>query len=130
MKSISRVTNSYVMTATLLAVIVGSLCFSAGEGLRLRPFANPTHSQVEESGTVKDAGESTQVSLSKYGPLDVPTQAQKRSKRHSLELASGTSARTESAFTPIASSFHHEPDAVKPFPFVASRLGRAPPLNT
>lgn len=130
MKSLSRVTNSSVMTATLLAVIVGSLCFSVGEGMRLRPFPNPTHSQVEESGTVKDAGELNQVSLSKYGPLDVPTQVQKRSKRHALELASGTSARSQSSFTPIASPFHYEPHTVKAFPFVASRLGRAPPLST
>lgn len=130
MKSISRVTNSYVMTATLLAVVVGSLCFSAGEGMRLRPFPNPTHSQVEDSSTVKDTGELNEVSRSKYGPLDVPTQTQKRSKRHALELAAGTSARSQSSFTPIASSFHYEPDAIKPFRFVASRLGRAPPLNT
>ena len=130
MKLFSRLTNSYVITATLLAVIVGSLCFSVGEGLRLRPFPDLAYSQVEDSGTVKDAGESNQFSLAKYGPLDVPTQTQKRSKRHALELASGTSARTQSAFTATTSSFHYEPDVVKPFRFVATRLGRAPPLNT
>lgn len=130
MKLFSRLTNSYVITATLLAVIVGSLCFSVGEGLRLRPFPDLAHSQVEDSGTVKGAGESNQFSLAKYGPLDVPTQTQKRSKRHALELASGTSARTQSAFTATTSSFHYEPDVVKPFRFVATRLGRAPPLNT
>jgi len=130
MKSLSRLTNSYAMTAALLVVIVGSLCFSVGEGLRLRPFPNPTQSQIEDSSTVKDAGESNQVSLSKYGPLDVPTQTQKRSKRHALELASGTSARTQSAFISTTSSSQYEPDTLKSFPFVASRLGRAPPLNT
>lgn len=118
------------MTATLLAVIVGSLCFSAGEGLRLRPFPKPTHSQVDDSSTVKDAGDLNQVSLAKYGPLDVPTQAQKRSKRQALELASGISARSQPAFTRIISSFQYEAAGIKSFPFVASRLGRAPPLNT
>lgn len=130
MKSLSRMTNSYVMTATLLAVIIGSLCFSAGEGLRLRPFPNATSALTEDSGTVKDAGESIQVSLAKYGPLDVPTQIQKRSKRPALELASGTSARTRTTFTSTSSSFQYEPDSVKASRFVASRLGRAPPLNT
>ena len=130
MKLFSRLTNSYVMTATLLVVIIGSLCFSVGEGLRLRPFPDLAHSQVEDSGAVKDAGESNQFSLAKYGPLDVPTQVQKRSKRHALELASGTSARTQSAFEPTTISFNYEPFVIKPFRFVASRLGRAPPLNT
>lgn len=130
MKSLSRMTNSYVMTATLLAVIIGSLCFSVGEGLRLRPFPNPTSAQTEDSGTLKDAGESIQVSLSKYGPLDVPAQTQKRNKRHTLELASSTFARTQLAFTSNSSSFLYEPDAEQSSPFVASHLGRAPPLNT
>ena len=130
MKIFSRLTNSNVMTATLLAVIVGSLCFSAGEGLRLRPFPNRAPSQVEDSGTVKNAGESNQFALSKYGPLDVPTQTQKRSKCHTLELASGSFARIQPGFIFVASSFQYEPDGLKSFPFVASRLGRAPPLNT
>jgi len=130
MKSLSRVTNSFVMTTAMLAVIIGSLCFSAGEGLRLRPFPNPTRSQIQDAGTIKGAGESNDVS--KYGPLDVPaqTQTQKRNKRQALELASGTFARTQPTYTSNTSSYVYEPDGLKSLPFVTSRLGRAPPLNT
>lgn len=118
------------MTATLLAVIIGSLCFSVGEGLRLRPFPNPTLSQVEDSGTLKDAGESNQVSLSKYGPLDVPAQHQKRGKRHAVELAFGTSAGTQSVFASIVHRRQYEVDGIKCLPFIVPHSGRAPPLNS
>ena len=128
MKSFARLTNSYVMTATLLAVIAGSLCFSAGEGLRLRPFPNLALSQIEDSRKPNDAGESS--SLSKYGPLDVPTQQQKRGKRHALELASGTQVHARPDFTLIVHVLRYEAAHVHTLPFIGANSGRAPPFNT
>ena len=116
------------MTATLLAVIVGSLCFSVGEGLRLRPF--PTLSPPADSWAVKGAETSSEVSLAKYGPLDVPAQVQKRSKRYAVELTSGAVATTRPAFASTfeRSRYHTEPIAA--LSFSAPHSGRAPPLNT
>lgn len=129
MKSLSRVTNSFVMTAALLAVIIGSLCFSVGEGLRLTPFPVTTLSQTEDSGTVtnvKDSG----VSLSKYGPLDVPAQSQKRGKRSTVELASASPVRRELVFTFVVDTFGYETDDLNLLPYLARPSGRGPPLSS
>jgi hypothetical protein len=129
MKSFSRVTNSFVMTAALLAVIIGSLCFSVGEGLRLTPFPTSALTQTPDSSTgvtVKDS----RVSISKYGPLDVPAQTQKRGKRSNVELASAAQARRELVFTFVVDSFAYEADDLIHPPHVARPSGRGPPLNS
>lgn len=129
MKLFSRVTNSVVMTAALLAVIVGSLCFSVGEGLRLTPFPITALSQTNDSGTVENV-QPAHVSKAKYGPLDVPAQSQKRGKRNTLDLASGLPARRELAFTFLVHTFEHEPDGLSLLSYTARPSGRAPPLNS
>src|ERR1051326_7623616 len=100
MKMFSRVTNSVVMTAALLAVIIGSLCFSAGEGMRLTPFPNPSLAPIRDSSELIDAGTLAEHSIAKYGPLDVPAQTQKRGKRQALDLVCDFVASTR----PVASS--------------------------
>lgn len=129
MKLFSRVTNSYVMTAGLLAVIVGSLCFSVGEGLRLTPFPIAELSQSQDSSTVVSVKDS-HVSLSKYGPLDVPAQSQKRGKRNTVELASASPAGREQVFTVVVATFKLEADDLNLPPYLARPSGRAPPLNS
>lgn len=129
MKSLSRVTNSFVITAALLAVIVGSLCFSVGEGLRLTPFPTTARSQTEDSSTVVNIKD-THVSLSKYGPLDVPAQSQKRGKRNTVELASASPARRELVFTAVVATFKFEADDLNLQSHVGRPSGRAPPLNS
>lgn len=128
MKSPSRVTSSFVITAALLAVIIGSLCFSVGEGLRLTPFPTTTHSQTQDPGTVVNI-EDSHVSLSQYGPLDVPAQSQKRGKRNIVELASGSPARRELVFTRVVDTFNYEAEDLNLLSYVARRSGRAPPLS-
>ena len=129
MKSLSRVTNSFVITAALLAVIVGSLCFSVGEGLRLTPFPTIALSQTEDSSTVVNIKD-THVSLSKYGPLDVPAQSQKRGKRNTVDLASASPARRELVFTSVVATFKYEANDLNLLSHVARPSGRAPPLNS
>lgn len=128
MKLFSRVTNSFVMTAGLLAVIVGSLCFSVGEGLRLTPFPIAALSQTQDSSivSVKDS----HVSLSKYGPLDVPAQSQKRGKRNTVELASASPVGREPIVTFVLATFKHEADDLNLLPQLARPSGRAPPLSS
>ena len=115
------------MTAALLAVVIGSLCFSVGEGLRLTPF--PTGELAPDSGTsvtVKDS----RVALSQYGPLDVPAQTQKRGKRSNVELASASQARRELVFTFVVDTFAYDADDLILPPHIARPSGRGPPLNS
>ena len=129
MKLLARVTNSFVMTAALLAVIIGSLCFSVGEGMRLTPFPITALSQIEDSSTAVDIQE-INVSLSKYGPLDVPAQSQKRGKRNTVELASASTAKRELVFTFVIDTFAYEADHLNLLPHIARPAGRGPPLNS
>ena len=127
MKLFSRVTNSFVMTAALLAVIVGSLCFSAGEGLRLTPFPLTALSQVDDSGTVADVGDTSSL-LAKYGPLDVP--AQKRGKRSSSDPVATSLTERESVFTFVVDTFEYDADALNLPLHLPRPSGRAPPVNS
>lgn len=129
MQSLSRVTNSFVMTAGLLVVIIGSLCFSVGEGLRLTPFTNTTLSETRESGSVLDVQEND-VALSKYGPLDVPAPGHKRGKRGSVDLASNSRAENELVFTSIANIVDYETSGLHCSPHIKHPSGRAPPVNS
>jgi hypothetical protein len=123
MKILSRVTNSFVVTAAVLAVIIGSLCFSVGEGLRLTPF--PALSQ--NSDTVIHAGDSAQITVGKYGPVDVP--AQKRGKRQVVDLAAVSVARTQPTLKPIVHSIQYE-DSLPLRALISAHSGRAPPLHS
>ena len=129
MKPLSRMTNSFVMTAALLAVVIGSLCFSVGEGLRLTPFPVAELSQPQDSSTVVSVKDS-HVSLSKYGPLDVPAQSQKRGKRNSIEFASASPAGREPVFTFVVATFKYEADDLNLLSHTARPSGRAPPLTS
>jgi len=102
----------------VLIAIIASLCFSAGEGLRLTPFG-------QTSTTGKTVG---QVSKHKYGPLDVPTQHQKRNKRHDVQLdflLTPTTRETPAALQFAAAPEHHEVVSVL---VVSQFSGRAPPF--
>ena len=128
MKVLFRVTNSSLITAALLAVIIGSLCFSVGEGLRLTPF--PQLSQTQETGAATDLSSSTRSSLYKYGPLDVPTQTQKRNKRSTVDLAAGLRTETEPLFVSTVCSSVYEDDELIHLARVAPPPGRAPPFQS
>ena len=103
------------MSFAVLAVIVGSLCFSAGEGLRLTPF--PVSSLTENSENDR----------SQYGPLDVPAQLQKRSKRQALDLAGPGSGETRKVVTSFSYLFDNEAVGTGSVLFVHRPEGRAPP---
>jgi hypothetical protein len=96
MRQFARSASAPRWTAVLMAVIVGSLCFSAGERLRLTPF--PV-SQVTETKDLSSTNETGNASLAKYGPLDVPSLVQKRSKRQTTDFAFKTSASASHSVT-------------------------------
>jgi hypothetical protein len=125
MKKFSRALGSRLMSSALAAVILGALCFSVGEGLRLTPFPVSTSTQTPDFSLTSTSGKS---SLSKYGPLDVPSQNQKRSKRQGLDLAGPVVADTRD-FTPEwSASAEHDSVNAPVVLFVARPAGRAPPF--
>jgi hypothetical protein len=127
-KIFPRVTNSFVITAAM-AVIICSLCFSVGEGLRLTPFPNAVLTRVNDAGPVVDVKEQGSGSLSKYGPLDVPTQNQKRGKRNSVDLAAGPRPQTQPVFTSFI-QFQYPADTLDSAALVAPPPSRGPPLRS
>ena len=124
----SRGTNSAVMTAVLLAVIIGSLCFSVGEGLRLTPFPVSMISLNQDDGN--DVGTIDEIVVARYGPLDVPAPAQKRTKRHSVNLVCDVATGMRPF---VASIVKRSSDAIElpdPLSFIAPNSGRAPPFQS
>jgi hypothetical protein len=127
MKLFSCVTNSRLVTVAIMAVIIGSLCFSVGEGLRLTPF--PLLSETHDAGAAADFSSATRSSLSQYGPLDVPTQTQKRGKRNVVEVGSGPSPQSQPLVVAIVCSSEYEADVLNHLALIAPPPGRAPPFQ-
>lgn len=75
------------MRAILLIGVIASVCFSAGEGLRLTPLPVSALAGVAVPDDRLNVAASLGAALHKYGPLDKPAQAQvqKRGKRQSLD---------------------------------------------
>ena len=107
--------NSRLMSSVVLAVIIGALCFSVGEGLRLTPF--PVSALTQSDNT----------SLDQYGPLDVPAQPQKRSKRQALDVAGTESAGAHKLVTSFCDVSHYDAVDTGSLLFVPRPEGRAPP---
>ena len=115
MKKFLRAMSSRFMSFAVLVVIVGSLCFSAGEGLRLTPFR------------VSSLTENSENDRSQYGPLDVPAQLQKRSKRQALDLAAPASGETRKTVTAFSYRSEYETVETCSVLFLHRPEGRAPP---
>ena len=92
--------NSPLILSVLTAVKIAALCFSVGEGLRLTPFPVPSFDDYRNH-RLSVTSRASKTSLSQYGPLDVPTQNQKRSKRQ-VDIAAPDVAGTRD-FVPESS---------------------------
>jgi hypothetical protein len=128
MKRALCVTNSSRLSAALMALIIGSLCFSVGEGLRLTPFPVTTSLQIEEPDVLSLAKEAGGLSLLKHGPLDVPSQLQKRTKRQTTDFAFQPSAEDRPLVTLGWNYRQDESVLLTSSLFVSRPAGRAPPL--
>lgn len=126
MKKFWRAMNSPVMSSVLAAVKIIALCFSVGEGLRLTPFPEPTFTRplYAQLSLTNDTGK---TSLLQYGPLDVPTQTQKRSKRQVLKLAGPVPVGTREILPNSWAFTHRDSLDVASVLLVPRRAGRAPP---
>jgi len=124
----SRAMASKTVTSVILIVVIGSLCFSVGEGLRLTPFPISALIGVEPRNTALTAKAADQISNHKYGPLDVPTQNQKRNKRQAVPVDCPPTSNTCAAPTALHSSANHEPFEIVSVLVMSQSAGRAPPL--
>lgn len=107
-------------SSIIILPILAALCFSVGEGLRLTPF--PVSQKAGD-----DAGVS-QSSIHKYGPLDIPAQAQKRSKRFAIDLSCPVSLYTNELSARRQPAPERHSIAVTSFALVAFPSDRAPPV--
>ena len=128
MKKFSRVIRSPQMSAVLAVVKIAALCFSVGEGLYLSPFPVPTFSsELYARLAVSNAPNAT--SRQQYGPLDVPVQSQKRSKRQVLNLAGPAAAGTPDVVLESLAALDLEPTSVASVLSLPRPAGRAPPFR-
>jgi len=109
------------MKLSVIILTLAALCFSIGEGLRLTPF--PVSQRVE-TGT---AGVS-RSSVHRYGPLDVPAQAQKRSKRFVIDLSCPVAFYTNELTARRQPASEHYSNIVTSLALVAFPSDRAPPV--
>ena len=110
-----------------LALIVVSLCFSVGEGLRLTPFPVSNQLQIEEPNglsVAKDAGGLTRT----YGPLDIPSQVQKRSKRQTNDFGPQPLAESSQDVAVIRHQVDDQSVQLRSSLFISRPSGRAPPI--
>src|SRR6185295_18247624 len=109
MKTIFRFRSSNLRLPVVVIGIIAALCFSVGEGLRLTPFPSSALTRAETAKIPSDAKSSLENSLQAYGPLDVPTQTQKRSKRQAVDFACPPSGTVCALPTYLYASSDHEP---------------------
>ena len=107
--------------------VIASLCFSVGEGLRLRPF--PISDSTTSSQLTINA--SAQIALTQYGPVDLPTRAQNRGKRQIVEFGNPP-AQEWRELTAQQVLFCDSGEGLKVFSalYQFTSTGRAPPVNS
>lgn len=107
----------------MLIVVIASLCFSVGEGLRLTPF--PIVEARDTSSTIKP---SNQVSNHQYGPLGVPAQHQKRNQRQAVALVFLVTENSYAVPTALHFPATCESTDIVSVLVVSQSAGRSPPF--
>ena len=86
MKSTEGSYHSDLKCVCLLIGVIASLCFSAGEGLRLTPFPANAVIRINLPDGRLNTSDSCETSPTKYGPIDLPKQTQARSKHKVFDI--------------------------------------------
>lgn len=84
----------------MLVCVIASLCFSVGEGLRLRPFPVSDPAQNEATNSQFSVTAFSLDARSRYGPVDLPTRTQSRGKRYLVEFGNPPAQEWRVFFTP------------------------------
>ena len=109
------------LSSIVILLTLTALCFSVGEGLRLRPFPVSQNVEVETTGVSRSA-------VHQYGPLDIPAQAQKRSKRFAIDLSCPVSLYTNELSARRQPAPERHSLTISAFALVAFPSDRAPPV--
>lgn len=117
-----------IMSSVILIAVVGSLCFSVGEGLRLAPFPISHLVKGAASDTTLTPQASGQISNYRYGPLGVSTSTSKRNKRQSVAIDFPTTSYTSEVPTSHYFAPTHERLETASVLVMSRSAGRAPPL--
>lgn len=130
MKRTERIDNSDLNRIFLLISIIASLCFSAGEGLRLTPFPAQTVAQTNlPEGQLNTSG-SCETLPTKYGPIDLPQPTQARSRHKVCDI---DCLLAPIAVNPSPRSCHlldvGKASEVAPLQLISRARDRAPPLS-
>ena len=80
MITIKHTNRAYIRRRVLLVVMIGCLCFSPGEGLRLTPFTLWELQQPTVNDVDVHEGAANKLTTG-YNPAIVPTRTMKRSKQ-------------------------------------------------
>jgi hypothetical protein len=130
MLSIRRQAMARFMRTTVLVSVLAGLCFSVGEGLRLRPF--PISSMAGSGvATAESHFQASQDSVSaRYGPVYTPARVQNRNKREAVDYAY-LPGRSNHVLTAYGIFFFalDETNRVASASFASSPSGRAPPSS-
>ena len=131
MISVKRRATSRFMDTTVLVGVIACLCFSVGEGLRLRPFPVSAIAESEAANTELNATASHETSLYKYGPLDVPARVQTRCKRQAVDYGNAPSQNSgELTVHKVLLSSADTRARIVSLPLRSNLSGRAPPSNS
>lgn len=128
MKVFCRSADSRITTSVISIVVVVALCFSVGEGLQLTPFTISALIGAEAGDTRLTTKASNQISDHEHGPLDVPSQHQKRSKRHAAPLDFLLTAHSSAIPSTSRFSTTSEPSDIVSLLVVSRSASRAPPV--
>jgi hypothetical protein len=120
--------RSRSVTAIVVALTLVILCFSVGVGLRLRRFPSQRVQLDSEPATSIDR--TSQLPVFAPGPLNVPTQPQKRSKRFVMYLTAPISVPAVDLFTLQYPASECQPTILASILFVAFPSDRAPPFTS
>jgi hypothetical protein len=104
-----------------ILLTLAALCFSVGEGLRLTPFPVSQNVQIETDGVSRS-------SVHHYGPLDIPAQAQKRSKRFAIDFSCPVSLYTNELLARRQPASECHSIIVTSLALLAFPSDRAPPV--
>ncbi|HYJ89481.1 MAG TPA: hypothetical protein VEW46_25695 [Pyrinomonadaceae bacterium] len=97
----------------------------------MRPFPISALVESEPTKVQLNATASHETSLCKYGPLDVPTRVQKRSKRQVVDYGNAPSQNSRGLTVHQAlRSSANEPASIVSRLFGSHLSGRAPPSNS
>src|SRR5258708_3407248 len=112
----------------IMAVVIACLCFSAGEGLRLRPSPVSGLEEAEATNPQLHASASNEIST-KYGSLIVPTRPLKRCKQQVVDYGNPPSQSSrELTAHPLLLPVTGEAEDIVSLLLISLTTSRAPPF--